>query len=104
MEDLVSVIIPVYNVEAYLDRCLASVTKQTYANLEIILVNDGSTDNSSEICREWYQRDDRIILIEKKNAGLGPARNDAIDLAQGKYIAFIDSDDWWELVYHKLSC
>jgi len=94
MKDLVSVIIPVYNVENYLNRCVESVINQTYKNLEIILIDDGSTDNSGEICDKLKKKDDRIIVIHKENGGLSSARNAGIDIAKGKYITFIDSDDF----------
>ncbi|CAI9430269.1 hypothetical protein MSHRCOH1_08710 [Candidatus Ornithobacterium hominis] len=93
MKDLISVIIPVYNVEEYLVECINSVLAQTYTNLEIILVNDGSTDSSGEICREYAKKDNRIILIEKENGGLSDARNAGLDVCTGKYISFVDSDD-----------
>lgn len=91
---LISVIIPVYNVSLYLKRCLDSVVNQTYHNLEIILVNDGSTDNSREICEEYAKRDKRIIVIHQDNKGLSEARNAGINIATGLYISFIDSDDY----------
>lgn len=94
MKDLVSIVIPIYNVESYLDRCINSVVLQTYENVEIILIDDGSTDRSSEICDEWAARDSRIVVIHKQNAGLGMARNSGIDKARGKYIFFFDSDDY----------
>ena len=94
MEDLISVIIPVYNVEKYIKRCLDSVIKQTYSKLEIILVDDGSTDNSGEICDEYAKKDERVIVIHKTNGGLSDARNKGIEKAKGKYIGFVDSDDW----------
>lgn len=97
MNEKVSVIIPVYNVEDYLTRCLMSVVNQTFKDLEIILINDGSTDGSGELCRRWKEKDNRIILIEQENKGLGPARNVGIRAASSEYILFIDSDDWWEL-------
>lgn len=92
--ELISVIIPVYQVEKYLVRCLESVVNQTYKNLEIILVDDGSTDASGEICDEYAEKDDRIKVIHKENGGLSSARNAGLDIAQGEYIAFVDSDDW----------
>lgn len=95
--ELVSVIIPIYNVEQYLDRCLASILNQTYTNIEIILVDDGSTDNSGKICDEYVKKDNRIKVIHKKNGGLSSARNAGLDIAIGKYIKFVDSDDWLEL-------
>lgn len=91
---LVSVIIPIYNVEKYLDRCVQSVVKQTYKNLEIILVDDGSPDNCPELCDEWKKADSRIKVIHKKNGGLSDARNAGLDIATGEYIAFVDSDDY----------
>lgn len=94
---LVSVIIPVYNVENYIDRCVTSVVNQTYRNLEIILVDDGSPDKCPELCDDWSKKDSRIKVIHKKNAGLGMARNTGIDNATGKYIFFIDSDDYVDL-------
>lgn len=94
MSDLISVIIPVYKVEDYLVRCVNSVIKQSYKNLEIILVNDGSPDRSGEICDEYTRIDDRIKVIHKENGGLSDARNAGIEIAKGDYLAFIDSDDW----------
>lgn len=90
---LVSVIIPVYKVEPYLHRCVDSILVQTYTNLEIFLVNDGSPDNCGMICDEYAQKDSRIRVIHKKNGGLSDARNAAIDVATGDYITFVDSDD-----------
>lgn len=97
MSEKITVIIPVYNTAQYLDRCISSVVRQTYNILEIILVDDGSTDNSYEICKRWAQRDSRIILLHKENGGQSSARNMALDIATGDYIAFVDSDDWIEL-------
>lgn len=93
-QPLVSVIIPIYNVEQYLDRCIRSVAEQTYKNLEIILVDDGSTDGCPQICDSWAGRDGRIKVVHKQNAGLGAARNTGIESATGRYIFFIDSDDY----------
>lgn len=93
MNNLVSIVIPVYNVEQYLNRCMESVVGQTYTNLEIILVDDGSKDNSSAICDEWGKKDDRILVIHQKNGGLSNARNTGINNASGKWIMFVDSDD-----------
>ena len=92
--DKISVIIPVYNVESYLSQCIHSVVNQSYADLEIILINDGSTDRSGEICDEWGKKDSRIRVIHKENGGLSDARNTGLDIAQGKYIGFVDSDDF----------
>lgn len=91
---LISVIVPIYNVEQYLDICIKSVIAQTYTNLEILLINDGSTDCSEEICLKWVGLDNRIIYVHKKNETLGPTRNLGIQMARGEYIAFVDSDDW----------
>lgn len=93
MQPLISVIIPIYNVESYLRRCLDSVLRQTYPNLEIILVDDGSPDNCPSICDEYATKDTRIIVIHKKNGGLSDARNAGLDICKGDYITFIDSDD-----------
>ncbi|MBO5468256.1 MAG: glycosyltransferase [Lachnospiraceae bacterium] len=93
-DELISVIVPIYNVEKYLDVCLESIINQTYSNLEIILVDDGSTDNSLYICNEYAQKDKRIKVIHKKNGGLSSARNVGIDVAKGKYIGFVDGDDY----------
>jgi len=91
---LISVIIPVYRVEDYLDHCLASITGQTYRNLEIILVDDGSPDRSGAICDAWAAKDSRIRVIHQSNSGGGPARNAALDIATGELLAFVDSDDY----------
>lgn len=90
---LVSIIIPVYNVEMYLEECLNSVINQTYANLEIILIDDGSTDKSWEICDEFAKKDNRIKVIHQKNAGVSSARNKGLDSLSGEFVTFIDSDD-----------
>ena len=90
---LISMVVPIYNVEEYLKECLDSILGQTYRNLEIILINDGSTDGSFSICEEYAERDDRIRLISKKNGGLASARNRGIKEAKGDYIGFVDSDD-----------
>lgn len=91
---LLSVIIPCYNVEKYLERCLESVVGQTYQNLEIILIDDGSPDSSGQICDIWAKRDSRIKVLHKENEGLGLARNSGLDIASGEWVAFIDSDDF----------
>lgn len=93
-EELVSIIVPVYNVEAYLDRCLSSIISQTYHNIEVILVDDGSTDQSGELCDQYQKQDSRIRVIHKENGGLSDARNAGIQISGGSYIAFIDSDDY----------
>ncbi len=94
MNELISIIIPVYNVERYLEKCLNSVLEQTYQNIEIILVNDGSTDNSLKICEGYSEKDKRVHIVQQRNAGLSAARNVGIKNAKGKYFMFIDSDDW----------
>ena len=91
---LISIIVPVYKVEQYLERCLNSLLNQTYENIEIILIDDGSPDNCPSICDEYYKRDNRIKVIHKENAGLGMARNSGLEIASGEYIAFVDSDDY----------
>ena len=97
MNNKVSVIIPVYNVEKYLNECIDSVIKQTYKNLDIILVDDGSTDNSGSICDKYSEKDSRIRVIHRKNGGLSAARNTGFDVSNGEYIYFLDSDDYLEL-------
>lgn len=94
---LISVIVPVYNVEKYLKRCVDSLIKQTYKNLELILIDDGSKDNSGKLCDEISKIDKRILVLHKPNGGLSSARNTGIEIATGEYITFIDSDDWLEL-------
>ena len=91
---LISVIVPIYNVEEYLNRCVESIVNQTYQNLEIILVNDGSPDNCPQMCDDWAKKDSRIKVIHKINGGLSNARNAGMKIAEGKYISFIDSDDY----------
>ena len=93
-QPLISVIVPVYNVERYLDQCVESLIGQTYERLEIILVDDGSTDSSGEQCNAWANRDNRIRAVRQCNAGLAAARNTGLDLAKGEYIGFVDSDDY----------
>ena len=93
MMDLVTVVIPVYNTQAYLDSCIESVVNQTYRNLQILLIDDGSTDGSGKRCDQWAQQDGRIAVIHKKNEGLGMARNTGIAHAGGDYLCFLDSDD-----------
>lgn len=95
-EELVSVIVPVYNVEKYLVQCIDSIINQTYQNLEIILVNDGSTDNSGKICDEYAKKDSRIKVIHKENGGLSDARNKGLDFMTGEYVTLVDSDDYLE--------
>ena len=93
LEKLISVIVPVYNVEEYLDECLESIKRQTYKNIEVILVNDGSTDNSQEICERYCQQDPRFHLINQENRGLSGARNRGIQESTAEFITFVDSDD-----------
>ncbi len=92
--DLISVIVPVYKVEEYLDLCIQSIVDQTYGDLEIILVDDGSPDRCPEMCDAWAKKDSRIRVIHQKNAGGAAARNVALDVVRGKYISFVDSDDY----------
>lgn len=94
MHKKLSVIVPVYNVEPYLRRCIDSIVNQTYNNLEIILIDDGSPDNCGRICDEYANKDSRISVIHQKNGGLSVARNSGMDVATGDYIAFVDSDDY----------
>lgn len=94
MESLISVIIPIYNTEKYLQACVDSVLSQTYANLEIILVDDGSTDTSGFVCDQYAEKDGRVVVIHKENAGMSSARNVGLDRAKGDYICFVDSDDY----------
>ncbi len=94
--DKISVIVPVYKMEKYLNRCVESLVNQTYKDLEIILIDDGSPDSCPAICDEWAQRDCRIKVIHKSNGGVSSARNAGLNIAQGKYISFVDSDDWIE--------
>ena len=99
MTEKITIIVPVYNVEHYLDKCLDSLINQTYKNLEIIVINDGSIDNSGIICQEYAQKDNRIVYIEKENGGQSEARNMGLDRMTGSYVTFVDSDDWVELDY-----
>lgn len=99
MQDLISVIIPVFNVEKYLSKCIDSVISQTYENIEIILVDDGSADSSGEICEFYKEKDKRIQVIHKINGGLSDARNSGLEIARGEYVVFIDSDDYVDANY-----
>ena len=96
MGDLISIIVPVYNVKLYLERCVKSICNQTYLNLQIILVDDGSTDGSGQVCDNLAEQDSRIVVVHKQNGGLSDARNAGLDIAQGEYIGFVDSDDFIE--------
>ena len=106
MKDI-SVIVPVYNVEKYLSECIESILRQTYANYELLLINDGSTDNSLEICRYFEKKDKRVKVISKENGGLSDARNVGLDYASCEYVIFIDSDDYiadelFEVLYNEI--
>lgn len=98
-EPLISIIVPVYGVEEYLNQCLESVVNQTYTNLEIILVDDGSKDNCPAMCDDWANKDSRIKVVHKENGGLSSARNAGLDIFTGEYVAFVDSDDWVDEKY-----
>ena len=93
---LISVIIPIYKTEQYLRTCVDSIITQTHTNLEIILVNDGSPDNSIQLCEEYFAKDERIKIVNRKNGGLSAARNSGLEVATGDFVAFIDSDDYVE--------
>ncbi len=95
-QPLISVIVPIYKVEQYLNRCVQSIVDQTYKNLEIILVDDGSPDNSPAMCDAWAEKDDRVQVVHKKNGGVSSARNAGLDAANGAYIGFVDGDDYIE--------
>lgn len=99
---LISVIVPVYNTADYLHICLNSILSNTYKNLEVICVNDGSKDNSSQILRELAEKDSRVKIIEQENQGVSVARNNALDAANGEYISFVDSDDWLHPQYYEI--
>ena len=99
MKDLISVIVPVYNVEKYIGKCVESIERQTYDNLEIILVDDGSTDTSGLICEELARKDKRIRVFHQDNKGLSEARNKGLEKAKGEYIGFVDADD---VIYSKM--
>lgn len=98
-EKLISIIVPIYNCSKFLDICINSLTNQNYKNLEIILVNDGSKDNSLEICQNYKKNDGRIIIIDKENGGVSSARNAGLNIAQGDYILFVDADDFLDRKY-----
>ena len=105
MKELISIIVPVYNVEQYLADCLVSIINQTYKKLEIILVDDGRTDNSGKICDEYLKKDGRIIVIHKENGSVSSARNAGLYIAKGAYIGFVDPDDFITCdMYEKLYC
>lgn len=96
MEEKITVIVPIYNSSSHLNRCIDSIINQTYKNLEIVLINDGSNDNSLEIINRYKKSDKRIIIIDKENSGVSDSRNKGIDVANGEYITFVDADDWLE--------
>lgn len=103
----ISIIVPVYNVEDYLENCIDSILNQTFKDFELILVNDGSTDKSLEICEHYKDIDDRVCIIDKKNGGLSSARNAGLNIAKGEYIGFVDSDDYihpqmYEILYNQI--
>ena len=108
----ISIIVPVYQAEKYISKCIESIVNQTYKNLEIILIDDGSTDRSGEICDEYGKKDNRIVVVHNKNKGVSVARNCGLDIATGDYITFVDSDDYIDLqmysemmkVVEKYSC
>ena len=97
----VSIILPIYNVEKYLDRCVDSLLNQTLKDIEIIMVDDGSPDNCPQMCDEYAKKDRRVKVVHKKNGGLGFARNSGLDIANGEYVAFVDSDDYVGLDMYK---
>ena len=102
-EPLVSVIIPIYNAEKYVSKCIESIINQSYCRLEILLINDGSTDKSAEICDTYAHMDERIKVIHKLNEGVSSARNLGIDEANGEFLSFVDSDDWlMPLAYERI--
>lgn len=98
---LISVIVPIYNIEQYLEKCIQSIRNQTYRNLEIILVDDGSTDSSSQICDQYAAVDDRVVAIHKENKGLVSARKAGLDIAVGDYVGFVDGDDYIEINFYE---
>ena len=100
---MISIIVPIYNVEKYLSKCIDSILAQTYNDIEVILVDDGSPDNCPMICDEYAQKDNRVIVIHQKNAGVSAARNAGLKVAQGEYIGFVDPDDWIsQAMYHDM--
>lgn len=103
MENLVSIVVPVYNIEQYIERCVESLLNQTYAAIEIILVDDGAKDKSGEICDRYRDIDERVVVIHKMNGGLSSARNAGMQAATGEYLLFVDGDDWLDLDYLEIS-
>ena len=98
---MISVIVPIYKVEKYLDECVTSIIKQTFRDLEIILVYDGSPDHCPQMCDEWAKRDNRIKVVHKKNGGLSSARNAGLKVENGEYIGFVDSDDYLDATMYE---
>ena len=96
MSPKISIIVPVYKVELYLEKCINSILNQTFKDFELILVDDGSPDRCGEICDEYAKKDNRIVVVHKENGGQASARNVGLDIARGDYIGFVDSDDWIE--------
>ena len=103
MDPLVSIIVPVYNVKPYLNRCVDSLLGQSYQNMELLLVDDGSTDGSETLCDEYAAQDARVRVLHKKNGGLSDARNAGVDAAAGEYLSFVDGDDWVSAVLKRCS-
>lgn len=102
-KNLITIIVPIYNVEKYLDKCVNSLINQTYSNLEILLIDDGSTDGSSQKCDIWAERNRHIKVIHTENHGVSHARNVGLDAARGDYIGFVDGDDWCDFdMYEKM--
>lgn len=99
----VSIIVPIYNVEKYLDRCMQSLLNQTLKEIEIVLVDDGSPDNCPKMCDEYAKKDSRVKVVHKQNAGLGYARNSGLENATGEYVAFVDSDDYVDINAYEMS-
>ena len=96
MDEKISIIVPMYNAEKWLEKCVNSIIEQSYSNIEILLINDGSTDKTLEICKKIEKIDNRVRVIDKKNEGVSKTRNLGLENATGKYIKFVDSDDWLE--------
>ena len=102
MNPILSIIVPVYNVEIYLERCIKSILNQSFKEFELILINDGSTDKSRDICDKYSKLDTRIIVVHQKNLGVSAARNTGLDIARGKYIGFVDADDFIHYSMYKI--
>lgn len=107
MKDKISVIVPVYKVEKYLEKCVDSILNQTYSNIEVILIDDGSPDNCGKMCDTYAEKDSRVLVIHKENGGVSEARNEGMKAATGEYVSFVDSDDWldshmFEILYNRM--